>query len=303
MQSIGSLDTLTIKLASSPATRNPNFWGSYAASVGGAMTDDQSIQPTVLNGTTPVTVLMTPPSGTKFYLTSFSMTNTDTAAVVASILLNGVAGITFTLQPGDVMQFGKNSDAWVVLGGNGAQKQALSLNWGQVGGTLAQQTDLQAVLDAKVPAARTVNGHSLENDVTVTKTDLSLDNLTNDSQVKRSEMGAPNGVATLASNGFVPAAQVLTYGIVTTTVNAGADQAVTLPATASLVGTAADDGSPAGTYTTTWSKVSGPGTVTFGNASLLSTTATFSVAGTYVIRLTANDGNYNTSDDMTVVAS
>jgi hypothetical protein len=290
MQSIGSADTLTIKLASAPATRNPNFWGSYAASVGGSMTDDQSIQPTVLNGTTPVTVLMTPPSGTKFYLTSFSMTNTDTAAVVASIMLNGVPGITFTLQPGDVMQFGKNSDAWVVLGGNGAQKQALSLNWGQIGGTLSQQTDLQSVLDAKAPAT------------SLTPAGVGLGNVTNDAQVKRAEMGVASGVATLGSDGFVPAAQ-LAYGIVTTTVNAGIDQAVTLPATASLVGTAADDGSPAGVYTHTWTKVSGPGTVTFGNAALLSTTATFSVAGTYVIRLTANDGNYNTSDDLTVVAS
>ena len=192
MQSIGQTDTLTIKLASAPATRNPSFWGSYAASSGGAMTDDQSIQPTVLNGTTPVTVLLTPPSGTKFYLTSFSMTNTDTAAVVASILLNGVAGITFTLQTGDVMQFGKNSDSWVVLGGNGAQKQALSLNWGQIGGTLSAQTDLQAALDAKANASSlgTAATHAATDfdpagaAAAVTKTSLGLANVTNDAQTK-----------------------------------------------------------------------------------------------------------------------
>ena len=51
-------------------------------------------------------------------------------------------------------------------------------------------------------------------------------------------------------------------------VNAGADQQVTLPATAALSGTASDDGLPAppATLTTTWSQLSGPGTVTFGNA-------------------------------------
>ena len=51
-------------------------------------------------------------------------------------------------------------------------------------------------------------------------------------------------------------------------VNAGADQTITLPATAALAGTASDDGlpTPPGTVTTTWSKLSGPGTVTFGKA-------------------------------------
>ena len=54
------------------------------------------------------------------------------------------------------------------------------------------------------------------------------------------------------------------------TVNAGTDQTITLPAGATLAGTASDDGLPAGsTLTTTWSKFSGPGTVTFGNANQL----------------------------------
>jgi hypothetical protein len=237
------------------------------------MTDDQSIQPTVLNGTTPVTVLMTPPSGTKFYLTSFSMTNTDTAAVVVSILLNGVAGIVYQLATGDVLQFGKNTDAWTVLSTNGAAKQTIDLGWSQLGGSPTDSTQLASLLAAKADASATASALAAKADASATAS-------------------AINAKLDLATN-----------GIVTTTVNAGADQAVTLPATASLVGTASDDGSPAGVYTHTWTKVSGPGTVTFGNAALLSTTAAFSVAGTYVLRLTANDGNYNTSDDMTVVAS
>lgn len=84
-------------------------------------------------------------------------------------------------------------------------------------------------------------------------------------------------------------------------VNAGADKSLTLPASASLVGTASDDGLPSGsTLTTMWSKVSGPGTVTFANASAKSTTATFSGAGTYVLRLTASDGTLPSTDDMSV---
>ncbi len=83
-------------------------------------------------------------------------------------------------------------------------------------------------------------------------------------------------------------------------VNAGADQAITLPGVASLSGSASDDGQPSGTLNTTWTKVSGPGSVSFGNAGAKSTTATFSVAGTYVLRLTASDGSLQSSDDVTI---
>ena len=43
------------------------------------------------------------------------------------------------------------------------------------------------------------------------KTDIGLGNVTNDAQVKRSEMGTPNGVATLDGDGKVPAAQLPSY--------------------------------------------------------------------------------------------
>ena len=85
-------------------------------------------------------------------------------------------------------------------------------------------------------------------------------------------------------------------------VNAGPDLTVTLPNAATLRGTATDDGlpNPPGALTLSWSKVSGPGTVTFANAAATNTTATFSAAGTYVLRLTANDGALSASDDVTV---
>jgi hypothetical protein len=99
---------------------------------------------------------------------------------------------------------------------------------------------------------------------------------------------------------------VVSYGTTTPTntaptVNAGADQSVTLRTSANLDGTVTDDGLPSGsTVTHTWSKVSGPGTVTFGNASAAATTASFSVAGTYLLRLTATDGSLSSSDDVQV---
>jgi DNA/RNA endonuclease YhcR with UshA esterase domain len=88
-------------------------------------------------------------------------------------------------------------------------------------------------------------------------------------------------------------------------VNAGPDQTITLPAAASLSGTATDDGlpNPPGALTTNWSAVSGPGTVTFGNAGAKATTATFSTAGSYVLRLTANDGALSASDDVAVTVN
>jgi len=88
------------------------------------------------------------------------------------------------------------------------------------------------------------------------------------------------------------------------TVNAGPDQSVAFPSSATLSGTASDDGlpNPPHAITATWSKVSGPGTVTFGNANALSTTASFSTAGTYVLRLTASDSILSASDDLTVTA-
>jgi large repetitive protein len=87
-------------------------------------------------------------------------------------------------------------------------------------------------------------------------------------------------------------------------VNAGTDQTITLPASASLAGTASDDGLPApSTLTTGWSNVSGPGTVTFSDVGSAATTASFSTAGTYVLRLTASDGLTTAADDVQVIAA
>lgn len=60
------------------------------------------------------------------------------------------------------------------------------------------------------------------------------------------------------------------------------------------------DDQPSTALTTTWSKQSGPGTVTFGDAAQPTTTATFSAAGSYVLRLTASDGVQITTMDVTV---
>jgi hypothetical protein len=87
-------------------------------------------------------------------------------------------------------------------------------------------------------------------------------------------------------------------------VNAGPDQTIILPAGVTLTGTISDDGLPAGSpVSQTWSQVSGPGTVNFSNPAAANTTATFSMTGSYVLRLTASDGELLASDDVTVTVS
>jgi len=86
-------------------------------------------------------------------------------------------------------------------------------------------------------------------------------------------------------------------------VNAGPDQEVTLPSSASLDGDVVDDGEPdpPGAVTTAWSQVSGPSTLTFGTANAIDTTASATVPGTYVVRLSAYDGEFTLSDDINLV--
>ena len=75
-----------------------------------------------------------------------------------------------------------------------------------------------------------------------------------------------------------------------------------LPAGVGLIleATVSDDGKPAGGTVSTWSKLSGPGVVTFGDTAGPDTTAQFAAPGTYVLRLAANDGALTANADITV---
>ena len=87
------------------------------------------------------------------------------------------------------------------------------------------------------------------------------------------------------------------------TVYAGPNQTVHLPKLSTqLEGVMIDDGLPnlPGAVTMAWSQVDGPGTVSFGNAGALDTTATFSQTGTYSLKLTANDGALTAADTLTI---
>lgn len=85
-------------------------------------------------------------------------------------------------------------------------------------------------------------------------------------------------------------------------VNAGFDQTVLLTDTTTLAGSALDDGLPVppGLLTTTWSKISGPGTASFADASSLGTTVSFSAAGVYILLLIAFDGEKTSADSVAI---
>lgn len=65
----------------------------------------------------------------------------------------------------------------------------------------------------KVDDVKDVNGNSIVTNkvATLSKTAVGLSNVTNDAQVKRSEMGAASGVATLDTSGKVPSSQLPSY--------------------------------------------------------------------------------------------
>ena len=82
-------------------------------------------------------------------------------------------------------------------------------------------------------------------------------------------------------------------------VDAGPARTITQPAQASLDGTVADDGIPTPTApAVTWSVDNGPlgGVVTFVNLNAVDTQASFTLPGSYLVRLTAPDGLLSASD-------
>ena len=82
-------------------------------------------------------------------------------------------------------------------------------------------------------------------------------------------------------------------------VEAGARQytvSTNYPAVFTLNGSATDDGKPNGALSILWEKVSGPGTVTFGDLNNPITMVTLSQEGTYHLRLSASDGKITSMD-------
>jgi VCBS repeat-containing protein len=95
----------------------------------------------------------------------------------------------------------------------------------------------------------------------------------------------------------------ITPGNLPPIVSAGADQTITRSESAHLSGSVSDDGIPGGSVSSAWSKVSGSGTATFSDGSSPTTTATFSAIGNYVLRLTADDGELVSTDEVNIAVT
>ncbi len=67
-----------------------------------------------------------------------------------------------------------------------------------------------------------------------------------------------------------------------------------------LIGSATDDGRSGALVTTLWSQVSGPGVAVVTAPASAVTTVDFPALGTYVLRLTADDGELSATDDVTI---
>ena len=105
---------------------------------------------------------------------------------------------------------------------------------------------------------------------------------------------------------LVTAIQIGSAGNTAPSVDAGQNQNITLPDDdVSLDGTVNDDGEPdpPGSVSVTWTKQTGPGTVTFGNDNAVDTTATFSTSGVYSLRLTASDSELSNYDEVTITVN
>ena len=193
-------------------------------------------------------------------------------------------------------QAADNATTFTTASGNisGRPRGAATVTWSPAAWTVGaagadQRTpDLRSIVQETVNRSGWVSGNAMAFIITGTG-----------HRTARSLEGSASGAPLLHIEiGGAPPANVAPA------VAAGPDQTLTLPASASLDGTVSDDGlpNPPATVTTTWSKVSGPGTVTFGNANAVDTPASFGAAGTYVLQLTASDSELGNSDQVTITA-
>jgi CubicO group peptidase (beta-lactamase class C family) len=93
-----------------------------------------------------------------------------------------------------------------------------------------------------------------------------------------------------------------TPGNLAPVVDAGADETIILPIDSlQLMGSASDDGLPAGTLMLDWTTVGGPPDASFEDPGVPDPVASFPAVGTYLLRLTADDSELTASDDVQVV--
>jgi len=115
------------------------------------------------------------------------------------------------------------------------------------------------------------------------------------------ELSAANGAYSASDTVMITVTSVIVNQA--PSVNAGANETVLLNEVLNLTARVDDDGLPNDSLTELWKKVSGPGSVTFGEVSARSTTATFSTTGKYVLEFSSNDGELTDEDSITITVN
>lgn len=83
-------------------------------------------------------------------------------------------------------------------------------------------------------------------------------------------------------------------------VDVGFDEEIQIHEVLHLSAQVVDDGLPNGTLSGNWTKLTGPGAVTFGETSAVNTSATFSAEGGYQLQYEVSDGEFVSSDSLSV---
>ena len=183
--------------------QDSKFYFRTDGKITGSITGDAA----TVNGKT---VAENVPSGAVFTDTTYSAATTSAAGLMSAddkTKLNGIATGATKVTTDTVSGWGYTKNTGTITGikMNGASKGTSGVV--DLGTVITAHQDISG----KVDKTTTVNGHALSGNVSVTKSDVGLGNVTNDSQVKRSEMGAASGVATLDSAGKVPTSQLPSY--------------------------------------------------------------------------------------------
>lgn len=117
-------------------------------------------------------------------------------------------------------------------------------------------------------------------------------------------IGKAPALAEALESRLLLAAELATAINMPPSVDAGADRMIILSTKPPLWGKASDDGLPiGGTLTVAWSQVSGPAAAVFNHTDRTEPQVTFKMVGTYVLRLTANDGELSSYDDVTIIVN
>ena len=165
MHTLSSTDTMVIQLANARNTSNCHWRISYwdAVLATAAFVSEGSIEGDT-NGVSAVQMLSSPDPGNVRHARAFTMVNTDSATITAMILVGGLV-YQAILRIGDVLQM-TEKDGWFVTDATGSEKMSLaSAKWGDLYGSISDQTDLSSALASRVFANATITASGSTNKI------------------------------------------------------------------------------------------------------------------------------------------